>query len=160
MVVDTRPTTLETSLPARVLNSVEPKTLRKLVAARIRRSRGDVFVPADFDDLGGNVQINRVLRGLVADRTIARLGRGIYARLRRNPLTGQPMLAAEGGFDGAVRQTLRKLRVQWDETQVVRDYNAGLTTQVQANSAFAVRGRFSRRLRYKELEAQFERARG
>jgi len=55
---------------------------------------------------------------------------------------------------------VKRLRVSWGETQVVRDYNAGRTTQVQANSAFAVRGRFSRKLKYKNLEAQFERANG
>ncbi len=134
------------------------KTLKARVANRIRRSKADVFVPRDFDDLAEYEQIKRVLRQLVDDRTVTRLGYGVYARLRTNPLTGQPALAARGGFDGAVRQALSKLKVSWAETQAVRDYNAGKTTQVQASSAFQVRGRFSRKLKYKTMEAQFERA--
>ena len=140
--------------------ATKSKTLKARISTRIARSRADVFGPRDFGDLGEYDQVKRVLRNLVAEKAVTRLGYGVYAKLRTNPLTGQPALAARGGFDGAVRQTLKKLRVSWGETQVVRDYNAGRTTQVQANSAFAVRGRFSRKLKYKNLEAQFERANG
>ena len=138
----------------------KPKTLKARVSTRIQRSRADVFVPRDFDDLGDYDQVKRVLRKLVDEKAVTRLGYGVYAKLRTNPLTGQSALAARGGFDGAVRQTLVKLRVPWGETQVVRDYNAGRTTQIQANAAYAVRGRFARKLKYKNLEAQFERAYG
>ncbi len=137
----------------------KPRTLKARVSARIRRSKSDVFMPRDFGDLGDYDQVKRVLRQLVEEKTVTRLGYGVYAKQRTNPLTGQPALAAEGGFDGAVRQALGKLRVPWGETQVVQDYNAGQTTQVQANAAYAVRGRFSRKLKYKNLEAQFERTR-
>lgn len=136
----------------------KPRTLKARVSTRIRQSKSDVFVPRDFGDLGDYDQVKRVLRKLVDEKAVTRLGYGVYAKLRTNPLTGQPALAAKGGFDGAVRQTLRKLRVPWGETQVVQDYNTGRTTQIQANSAFAVRGRFNRKLKYKNLEAQFERA--
>lgn len=132
------------------------KTLKQRVAGRIRRVKADVFLPGDFSDIGDYDQVKRVLRELVAEQTIARMGYGVYARLRTNPLTGQPALAAKDGFDGAVREALTKLKVRWDETQVVKDYNAGRTTQVQMNPGFAVRGRFSRKLRYKNLEASFE----
>lgn len=131
------------------------KTLKQRVAERVRRLKADVFLPGDFADLGNYDQVKRALRGLIQEQVIARLGYGVYARLRTNPLTGQPALAAKGGFDGAVRQALRKLEVDWDETQLVKDYNAGRTTQVQMNSGFAVRGRFSRKLKYKNLEASF-----
>ena len=136
----------------------KPKTLKARVLARIQRSRAGVFVPRDFDDLGDYDQVKRVLRKLVDEKAVTRLGYGVYAKLRTNPLTGQSALAARGGFDGAVRQTLMKLRVPWGETQVVRDYNAGRTTQIQVNAAYAVRSRFARKLTYKNLEAQFERA--
>lgn len=136
------------------------RTLKARVLARIRRSKADVFVLRDFGDLSDYDQVKRVLRKLVNEKAVTRLGYGVYAKLRTNPLTGEPALAAKGGFDGAVRQTLRKLQVPWSETQVVQDYNAGRTTQVQANSAYAVRGRFNRKLKYKNLEAQFERAHG
>lgn len=136
------------------------KTLKARVSTRVQRSKADVFVPRDFTDIGDYDQVKRALRQLVAERKVARLGYGVYARLRTNPLTGQPALAAPGGFDGAVRQALGKLNVPWAETKVVRDYNAGKTTQIQSNSAFEVRGRFNRRLKYKNLEAHFERAHG
>ncbi len=137
-----------------------PKTLKSRVSTRIQRSKSDVFLTRDFEDLADYDQIKRVLRQLVGEQALTRLGYGVYARLRTNPLTDQPALAAKGGFDGAVRQALEKLKVRWGETQLVKNYNTGQTTQVQANSSFAVRGRFSRKLRYKNLEAQFEKAGG
>ncbi len=65
------------------------QTLRERVEGRIAERRDEVFLPREFRDLGGEDQVLRVLRGLTRD-----------GRLR---LTGQPMLAAQDGFIGAVK---------------------------------------------------------
>ena len=44
---------------------MKPDTLEARLLKRIERKRGDVFLRADFDDLGGYDQVGRVLRGLV-----------------------------------------------------------------------------------------------
>ncbi|BAK84679.1 hypothetical protein GLX_22670 [Komagataeibacter medellinensis NBRC 3288] len=132
------------------------RTLKERLKTRIRRARGDVFVPRDFADLGEYNSVKRALRQLIVEGEIARLGYGVYARVKTNGLTGRPMLAVRGGFDGAVRQTLSKLKVDWRESDTVRQYNNGRTTQVQANPVFEVQSRFNRKLRYRNLEARFE----
>src|ERR1700745_2615702 len=92
-------------------------TLRERIEARIARKSGeDVFLPREFRDLGGEDQVLRVLRGLTRDGHLVRLGYGVYGRAEVSRLSGQPMLAAQGGFIGAARQALDKLGVVWEPT--------------------------------------------
>lgn len=132
-------------------------TLREKVEQRIADRRDDVFLPREFRDLGGEDQVLRVLRGLTRDGGLMRLGYGVYGRAERSRLTGQPMLAARGGFIGAARQALDKLGVTWEPTEFQRAYNEGLSTQVPVNPAVRVKCRFVRRLRYQDTELRLER---
>ena len=57
------------------------RTLRERIETRIARKRGeDVFLPREFADLGGEDQVLRVLRGLVREGRLVRLGYGVYGR--------------------------------------------------------------------------------
>lgn len=47
---------------------------------RIARRRDDVFLTREFRDLGGDDQMLRVLRGLVQEGRLVRLGYGVYGR--------------------------------------------------------------------------------
>lgn len=60
-------------------------TLRERMETRIAGRRGDVFLTREFGDLGGEDQ---VLRGLVRDGRLVRLGYGVYARAETSQLTG------------------------------------------------------------------------
>jgi hypothetical protein len=54
-------------------------------------------------------------------------------------LSGEPLLAASGGFIGAARQALDKLGVRWEPTELQRAYNEGRSTQVPVNPAVRVK---------------------
>lgn len=133
------------------------QTLREKVEGRIAERRDDACLPREFRDLGGEDQVLRVLRGLVRDGRLVRLGYGVYGRAEVSRLSGQPMLAAEGGFIGVARQALDKLGVPWEPTEFQRAYNEGRTTQVPVNPALRVKGRFVRRLRYQDTELRLDR---
>src|ERR1700716_2634255 len=61
------------------------KTLRERIETRIaRKRREDVFLPREFGDLGGEDQVLRVLRGLVRDGRLVRLGWRVYSRAIRS----------------------------------------------------------------------------
>ena len=125
------------------------RTLREKIAARIARKRDDVFLPSEFGDLSGEDQVLRALRELVRGGRLIRLGYGVYGRARRSKLTGQPVLAARGGFVGASRAALSKLGVDWEPSELERAYDEGRSTQVPVNAVLRVKGRFSRRLGYR-----------
>ena len=133
------------------------RTLRERVEARIAERRDDVFLPREFRDLGGEDQVLRALRGMVRDGQLVRLGYGVYGHGETSRLSGEPMLAARGGFIDAARQALDKLGVEWEPTQFQRAYNEGRSTQVPVNPAVRVKGRFVRRLRYQDTELRLER---
>lgn len=120
-------------------------TLRERVETRIASRRDDVFLPREFRDLGGEDQVLRALRDLVREGRLVRLGYGVYGRAEISRLSGEPILAARGGFIGAARQALDKLGVGWEPTEPQRAYNEGRSTQVPVNPAVRVKGRFARR---------------
>ena len=126
----------------------QQKTLRERIEARIARTRGDdVFLPREFRDLGGEDQVLRVLRGLVREKRLVRLGYGVYGRAVVSRLSGKPILYSRNGFLGAARQPLTKLGVAWEPTEAEGAYNESRSTQVPINPVVHVKGRFSRRLR-------------
>jgi hypothetical protein len=125
-----------------------PRTLRERIESRIARKRGeDVFLPREFRDLGGEDQVLRVLRILVREKRLVRLGYGVYGRAVVSRLSGDPILYSPNGFLGAARQALTKLGVTWEPCEAERDYNEGRSTQIPLNPVVRVKGRFSRRLR-------------
>jgi len=135
----------------------KPLTIKQKIAAKIDKAGGDVFLTSEFADIAGYDQVLRVLRQLVVEGKMVKLGLGVYARAEPNPINGQPMLAAPGGLMGAARQALTKLGANWDETQEVYDYNAGRSTQIPANAVFRIRGgRLPRKLSYRGKEVVYE----
>ncbi len=134
------------------------KTLRERIEERITRKRGDdVFLPREFRDLGGEDQVLRVLRALVREKRLVRLGYGVYGRATVSRLSGETLLYSPNGFLGAARQALTKLGVAWEPTEAERAYNEGRSTQVPVNPVVRVKGRFSRRLRDGNQELVLER---
>jgi len=134
------------------------KTLRERIEARIaRKKQDDVFLPREFADLGGEDQVLRVLRGLVREGRLVRLGYGVYGRAITSRLSGEPILYSPNGFIGAARQALTKLGVPWEPTEAERAYNEGRSTQIPVNPVVRVKGRFSRQLRYGNTELVLER---
>ena len=134
------------------------KTLRARIEERIaRKIRDTVFLPREFADLSGEDQVLRVLRGLVRDKQLVRLGYGVYGRAIISRLSGEPLLSTPTGLRGAAREVLTKLGVAWEPTDAERAYNERRSTQIPVNPAIKVKGRFSRRLREGNTELRLER---
>jgi hypothetical protein len=132
-------------------------SLRQKVANRIAKKRASVFLPREFADLGGEDQVLRALRELVREGRLVRLGYGVYARAITSRLDGKPILNNLDGLNGAAREVLTKLGVNWEPTEAQKAYNEGRSTQVPANPAIRIKGRFSRRLRDGNTELRLER---
>ena len=61
------------------------------IAKRIARSKRDVFLRADFADLGRYDQIGRGLAGLSAQGVIIRIGQGLFAQAALSPFDDRPV---------------------------------------------------------------------
>ena len=122
------------------------KTLESKVKYRLARSKDTVFIPPDFFDLSDRDQVGRVLRKLIAEQVLIKLGYGIYAKARISSVTGQAI--PEKGLIDLAKEALAKLGVAVRPSSVEQDYNSGITTQVPTGRVIGVRGRVSRKIGY------------
>lgn len=132
-----------------VAMSTTRKPLDSRIALRVKKTKGNVFVPNDFSDLAGYTQILRALRKQTELGRLVKLGYGVYAKARPNNLTGQPMIAAPGGFTQVAREALEKLGVSWQPSEAEKAYNEGRSTQIPATPMVKVNDRFARKLAYR-----------
>jgi hypothetical protein len=134
---------------------MRPETLEAKVSSRISRKRGDVFLRADFADLGGYDQVGRTLRELVKKGRLVRVGQGLYARAEPSLTTGVPLPV--GGL-AALSEALRRVGVETLPSRLERAYNAGETTQVPTGRVVGVNRRVRRKIGYSGFILSFERA--
>src|SRR5215469_8727257 len=118
--------------------AMRPETLETKLLNRIERKRGDVFVRADFEDLGGYDQVGRVLRGLIRRRELVKVGQGLYARARTSEINGEPVPVR--GLS-SLNEALQRAGIETVPTRMERAYSAGETTQVPTGRVVGVRQR-------------------
>ena len=134
---------------------MKPETLETRLLKRIDRKRGDVFLRADFDDLGGYDQVGRALRQLVREGRLVKVGQGLYARARPSITSGAPVPV--GGLS-ALKAALRRVGVETLPSRLEQAYNAGDTTQVPTGRVVGVSRRVRRKIGYGGFSLSFERA--
>jgi hypothetical protein len=134
---------------------MKPETLESRLLNRIDRKRGDVFLRADFEDLGGYDQIGRALRQIVREGRLVRVGQGLYARARPSIISGEPVPAR--GL-ATLSEALGRVGIDTVPTRLERAYNAGETTQVPTGRVVGVRRRVRRKVGYGGMNLSFERA--
>lgn len=94
----------------------------------VQRRHELVLRPVDFQAFGSEASVKRALKELVDQGLLVRLGVGLYAKAKRSVLSGQPIPARPLEVLGPM--ALTRLGVTLRESTRIRDYNAGLTTQV------------------------------
>ncbi|MGS2724133.1 DUF6088 family protein [Porticoccus sp. GXU_MW_L64] len=122
------------------------KTLESKIRYRVSRRKESVFTPKDFLDLSDRDQVGRVLRKLVAEESLIKLGYGLYARTRKSSVSGKTI--PEKGLPDLAREALIKLGVTLKQSSGEREYNSGNTTQVPTGRVIGVKGRISRKIGY------------
>jgi hypothetical protein len=134
---------------------VKPETLEGRILKRMERKRGDVFLRADFGDLGGYDQVGRVLRKIVREGQLVKVGQGLYARASRSITSGEPLPAR--GLT-TLTEALDRVGIETVPTRLERAYNAGETTQVPTGRVVGVTRRVRRKVGYGGINLSFERA--
>jgi len=135
---------------------VSKLSLKQQVEQQISRAKHDVFLRADFAQLGGYDQVGRALRELVAEGKLLKIGYGLYAKARISSVTGKAMLASNGGFKAVSEQALERLGVAWQPSDELVRYNNGETTQVPVNAKVIVKNRFNRKISLRNMQLQVE----
>jgi len=124
--------------------AMKPESLEQRLAKRITRKRGDVFLRADFNDMGGYDQVGRALRSLVRKGRLIKLGYGIDTRTRPSILDGKP--TPTKGLRELAAEALGRIGIETVPTRMEQAYNAGKSTQVPTGRVIGVRGRVRRQI--------------
>lgn len=132
-----------------------PPTLSEKIETRLTRKKGDVFLRADFQDLGGYDQVGLVLRKFVRTGKLLKIGQGVYTRAEPSILDGKPVPVK--GITSLMSEALNRLGVRTAPTKIERAYNEGRTTQVPSGRLIGVNRRVRRKLGYNGATMRFER---
>ncbi len=130
------------------------RTLKEKISLRILLKKDKVFLRDDFNDLGGYDQVGRVLKQLVDENKILKIGYGLYAKLKVSSITGT--LTPMASLPDLAREALIKLGVKVSPSKSLLLYNAGKTTQVPTGRVVAVDRRVSRKITYKGAVIYYE----
>ena len=137
-----------------IMNKYE--TLNYKISARIVRKKEIIFLREDFADLGGYDQVGRILRNLVRDGKIIKIGYGLYAKAKRSSITGEVIPVAS--LPTLAKAALERLGVEVAPPVLERDYNAGRTMQVPTGRMIAIKGRVNRKIGYGGAYVSYESA--
>lgn len=121
-------------------------TIKRRIRTRLQRSKRYVFTRDDFSDLAGYDQVGRVLRELVKEEILLKVGYGLYTKAKRNSITGNLMPACPAGSDAVILEALDRLKVDYTLDDSTTHYLSGQSTQIPAFTKLHISGRFSRRL--------------
>lgn len=114
------------------MESIDNKIINKIKKAK----RGSLFFIEDFLHLGTSKAISKALERLVGKEELSRVARGIYARLRIDPVLGAISPTTEEIAD-AVR---RRDKARIIPTGILALNALGLSTQVPMNLVYLTDG--------------------
>jgi Family of unknown function (DUF6088) len=132
-----------------------PAHLKDRIARYVLRRRSGIFFREDFNDFGSYAQIGKVLRVLVSDGKLIRIGHGIYVRTMRSTINGR--MIPDRGMREITEEVLARLGVRTTPTDYEIAYNSGKSTQVPTGRVVGVLSRVRRRIRYGGIEMTFQR---
>lgn len=137
-----------------VLNRHISDSILYQVERRIKAMTDKVILRSDINDLADYRQISRALNTLVKQKSLAKIGKGVYAKMRCSLISSNPVL--DGAFTVIAREALDKLKVKWQLETAEQEYNQGKRTQVPAHGRVRLKSRFSRKIAWNGMELQYE----
>jgi hypothetical protein len=133
--------------------------LEREVRTWLTDSPGAVLLRRDFTDRlnVSSSRITRLIRKLIGDGTLIRIGAGIYAKARRSKLSGRviPM----SSLPELAREALRLLNIPTLPSSADRAYSEGRSQQVPTGRVIGVPKVVRRRIGYGGVYVRFERVR-
>ena len=131
------------------------ENLRGRISSRIARSKRLVFMREDFEDLGASYsQVGRILRKLVDDGKLIRIGYGLYARSKVSSVTGN--IVTDGPLPWLAKEFLARRGIDVVPTQADIDYSSRRSTQVPTGRTIGVRSRVTRRISFNGSSIAYE----
>ena len=109
-------------------------SIRDRMIRSVTMRRGEIVLRSDFERMGSQSQISRVLNDFVRDGRLVRIGHGVFAKSRLSTLTGKPV--PREPLEVLAAEALRRLNIEVRQGRVQRDYASGKSAQVPVQTTF------------------------
>ena len=133
---------------------MKKRTLKDKICLRIKKSNKAAFISSEFFDLSGQDQVGRILRQMVREEDLIKLGRGVFAKTKYSTVLKKKTIVE--AFPEVARQALNKLKIKVFPSTAEKEYNAGLSTQVPTGLMVGINQRVSRNLSYNGRSIRYE----
>lgn len=131
------------------------KSLKNNILLAISSIEGAIILRSDVSAYGEARQISRVLKFLVEDGQLIKLGYGVYVKAEKTVYSSSPIMIVP--IAEAYMEALDRLGIRWQLGEVIQNYNSGKTQQVPAKFIVRLKDRFRGRLGVSGRELVFER---
>lgn len=131
-------------------------TIAESISRRVRRSKRNVFLRSDFEELGSYDGVGRGLKQVTRSGKLVQIGYGLYAKAAVSPFSGKP--APLIGIRRLAAEALGRLGKTVGISSFDQAYNSGRSTQVPTGRTLAVKDRVRRRIGYDGNYVVLERA--
>ncbi len=129
--------------------------LKDKIKYRVKRSKDSVFLLKDFDDITDRNQTGRILRELIKDGVLMKIGYGLYSRCKKSEISGRVL--PEKGLIRAGKEALKKLGIKTYPTTYETMYNNFQSTQVPTGRVIGVKSRITRKIAEGGYSLKYER---
>ena len=103
-------------------------TCKDRILASLRASKSNVFLRAEFNDFGNYRQVSRVIKELLDEGRILRLGYGTYVKARPSTISGKP--APDDSLVNIGMEAMKKLGIKVSPGKDMQALISGKSTQV------------------------------
>jgi hypothetical protein len=131
-------------------------SLRSRLSDRIAGADGAVFLRSDFADLGNYDRVGRLLRDLVREGLLLKIGYGLCAKARPSLFDGKP--SPTTGIGDLAAEARARIGVTTAPARMEEAYNAGRTTQVPSGRVVGAREHVRRKKIVYGIPVHLERA--
>ena len=103
-------------------------TIKDRILASLRTSKNKVFLRAEFNRFGNYRQVSRVIKELLDEGRILRLGYGTYVKARPSTISGKP--APDDSLVNIGMEAMKKLGIKVSPGKDMQALISGKSTQV------------------------------
>jgi hypothetical protein len=103
-------------------------TIKDRILASLRTSNSKVFFREEFNDFGNYRQVSRVIKELLDEGRILRLGYGTYVKARPSSTSGKPV--PDDSLVNIGMEAMKKLGIKVSAGKDMQALISGATTQV------------------------------
>lgn len=128
--------------------------LERKIENKINEIPYKVLLRKDFEQLGEYGKVGRVLKNLVSEGKIIKVGYGIYVKAKVSSISGK--IIPQISLREIAIEALTRLGIEVVEAESTTAYNEGQSTQVPTGRLIAVKNFTSRKIGYDNKYISYE----